>query len=81
MLNRKQKHKLLLFYKMQNNLSPDYLSSLVPPTIGDTTKLPVTKLLKFTKVHASSQLYYNSFLPSVISEWKELPEDYVIYQA
>ena len=26
-------------------------------------------------VHANSQLYYNSFLPSVIREWNELPED------
>ena len=41
LLNRRQKHKLLLFYKMQNNLSPDYLSSLVPPTIGDTTNYPL----------------------------------------
>ena len=28
---RRKKHKLCLFYKMSNNLSPNYLSSLVPP--------------------------------------------------
>ena len=33
LLDRRKKHKLLMFYKMQNSLSPDYLSSLVPPTI------------------------------------------------
>ena len=27
---RRKKHKLCLFYKMSNNLSPNYLSSLVP---------------------------------------------------
>ena len=27
LLNRRQKHKLLLFYKMQNKLSPDYLTA------------------------------------------------------
>ena len=75
LLNRRQKHKLLLFYKMQNNLSPDYLSSLVPPTIGDTTNYPLRNSSNLLTLHASSQLYYNSFLPSVIREWNELPED------
>ena len=28
---RRKKHKLTLFYKMYNNISPTYLSSLVPP--------------------------------------------------
>ena len=35
--NRRKKHKLFLFYKMKHHMSPDYLSSLVPPTIGSTT--------------------------------------------
>ena len=60
---------------MQNNLSPDYLSSLVLPTIGDTTNYPLQNSSNFLNVHASSQLYFNSFLPSVIREWNELPED------
>ena len=34
---RKKKHKLLVFYNMVNNLSPNYLSSLVPFTIWNTT--------------------------------------------
>ena len=29
---RREKHKLVLFYKMINYLAPEYLSSLVPPT-------------------------------------------------
>ena len=31
---RRKKHELDLFYKMQTDLSPDYLSVLVPPTVG-----------------------------------------------
>ena len=31
---RRKKHKQILFYKMINGLCPDYLSSLVPPTVG-----------------------------------------------
>ena len=75
LFTRRQKHKLLLFYKMQNNLSSDYLSSLVPPTSGDTTNYPLRNSSNLLTLHASSQLYYNSLLPSVIREWYELPED------
>ena len=32
--SRRNKHKLVLFYKMYNNISPAYLSSLVPPSIS-----------------------------------------------
>ena len=31
--NRRKKYKLFLFYKMQHQMSPDYLSSLVPPIL------------------------------------------------
>ena len=75
LLNRRQKHKLLLFYKIKNILSPDYLSSLVLPTFGDTTNYTLWNSSNLFTVHATSQLYYNSFLPSVIREWNELPED------
>ena len=34
---RRKKHKQILFYKMINGLCPDYLSSLVPPTVGNST--------------------------------------------
>ena len=35
LLTRRKKHKLVLFYKMQNDMSPNYLSSLVPPCVGN----------------------------------------------
>ena len=31
---RRMKHRLLLLYKMFNNLSPEYLSSLIPPAVN-----------------------------------------------
>ena len=34
---RKKKHKLHLFFKMVNALSPEYLVSLVPPTVSSLT--------------------------------------------
>ena len=36
--SRREKHKLVLFYKMINSLAPQYLSSLVPPTVGNISQ-------------------------------------------
>ena len=71
-----KKHKLQLFFKMQNNLAPDYLSSLVPPTVGSTSAYPLRNSSNLHTLHdAKTQLYFNSFLPSVIRDWNELPEE------
>ena len=71
--SRRKKHKLILFYKMQNGLSPDYLISLVPPTVGSTSSYPLRNASNLHTINAGSQLYYNSFLPSVVRDWNELP--------
>ena len=34
---RRRKHKLILFYKMVNGITPNYLSSMVPRSIGQST--------------------------------------------
>ena len=60
--SRREKHKLILYYKMQNGLTPDFLSSLVPPTVGSTTTYNLRNFSNLQTVHASSQLYYRSFL-------------------
>ena len=72
--SRRRKHKLVLFYKMVNGLCPDYLHSLVPPTIGNTSRHNLRNINDLQTVHAKTQLYFNSFLPSVIREWNELPQ-------
>ena len=71
--SRRNKHKLTLLYKMQNDLSPEYLCSLVPPTVGSTSSYPLRNADDLQILHTNSQLYYNSFLPSAVREWNELP--------
>ena len=58
---------------MQNGLSPDYLISLVPPTVGSTSSYPLRNASDLQTINAGSQSYYNSFLPSVVRDWNELP--------
>ena len=71
---RRKKHKLILFYKMQNDLTPNYLHSLVPATVGSASSYPLRNANNLQTVRANSQLYYYSFLPSTVRDWNELPE-------
>ena len=72
---RRDKQKLQLFYKMYNELTPDYLSSLVPPHIGDTITYQLRNAESLQIVQANSQLYFNSFLPSVLRSWNDIPTE------
>ncbi|MCG8047067.1 MAG: reverse transcriptase domain-containing protein, partial [Candidatus Thiodiazotropha endolucinida] len=73
--SRRKKHKLQLFYKMQNNLTPNYLSSLVPVPVGNNSTYNLRNARDLSTVQAHSQLYYKSFLPSVVRDWNVLPEE------
>ena len=70
----KKKLKLLVFYKMVNSLSPTYLSSLVPSTVGNITTYQLCNANSLHTIRANSQLYYYSLLPSLIRDWNELPD-------
>ena len=72
---RRKKHKLALFYKMQNDLTPNYLCSLVPATVGSASSYPLRNASNLQSIHANSQLYYNAFLPSVVRDWNDLPDE------
>ena len=73
--SRREKHKLILYYKMQHGMTPEYLSSLVPPTVGSTARYPLRNESDLQTVPAKSQQYFNSFLPSVTRAWNGLPEE------
>ena len=60
---------------MINNETPLYLSSLVPPPVGDRSIYICRNSDNTQSIAARSNLYANSFLPTVIREWNELPTD------
>ena len=70
--DRRSKHKLCMFYKMKNNLTPTYLSSLVPETFEGTI-YNLRDAQNIRPILTRTQLYHRSFLPSSIREWNELP--------
>lgn len=72
--SRRSNHKRCLFFKMQNDLTPAYLSFLVPPSISETSRYNLRNADDFTTIQCRSQQYYTSFLPSVVRDWNNLPQ-------
>jgi hypothetical protein len=72
---RRRKHKLILFFKMIHNLTPAYLSSLVPASIGHNTSYNLRNANDLQTPFSRTVLYAKSFLPSVINDWNSLPEE------
>ena len=75
--SRRDKHKLLAFYKIMNGLTPDYLRDLVPPLvrIQEASNYNLRNSDHIQTFHANTNLFYNSFLPSTIRAWNFLPND------
>ena len=71
---RRKKQKLTLFYKMVHNLTPNYLTSLIPSTVTETTNYNLRNSNDIRTVNARKSQYFYSFLPSTIREWNILPE-------
>ena len=74
---RRTKQKLIVFYKMINGLTPEYLHTLLPPTVQNTTSKSynLRNSNDIRNVHARTNLFYNSFLPSTIRAWNELSDE------
>ena len=72
---RRNKQKLLMFYKLYYSLSPPYLSTLVPPLVGQTSRYNLRNANDLQTIDARTTLYFNSFLPSTVRDWNSLPPD------
>lgn len=70
---RRNLHKLYLFFKMENNLTPLYLTELIPPRVGDVSAYPLRNSDHYLSINANTSSYANSFLPSTIQAWNNLP--------
>ena len=72
---RRNKQKLLMFYKMYYSLSPPYLSTLVPPLVAQTSGYNLRNVNDVQTIDARTTLYFNSFLPPIVRDWNSLPSD------
>ena len=60
---RRRKNKLVLFYKMFYNLSPLYLSSLVPPLVQNASRYSLRNANNVQTVVSHTNEYFHSFSP------------------
>ena len=72
---RRSKHKMCFLYKMNNSISSNYLSSLVPQSVETTTHYSLHDATNIREPLMKTQLYYNSFIPSRIILWNDLPSE------
>ena len=58
---------------MTNDLTPTYLTYLIPSTVKNTSAYNLRDYQNIRPLLTRTQLYYKSFLPSCIREWNEIP--------
>ena len=58
---------------MVNNRTPSYLTSLVPEYVHGSLSYNLRNSNNLRSIYTRTQLYSNSFLPSAILSWNELP--------
>ena len=73
--SRRLNHKPLLFFKMKSGLCPTYLSSLVPPSVGNNFVYSLRNANDLQTLQTNTQLCHNSFLPSAVRLWNDLPDE------
>ena len=69
---RREARKLVLFYKIVNGQVPDYLTELVPPTVGDTNNYNLRNRLNISQPSYRLSTYRQSYFPSTIKSWNTL---------
>jgi len=72
---RRRYFKLVLFYKMFNKHVPPYLSDLVPPSSETSTGRHLRYSHNLRQIKFRTQRFRDSFVPSTIKLWNELPVD------
>ena len=71
---RRDLHKLFLFFKMNHGLSPLYLSNLLPLHVGELSTYKLRNADNYVGIHANTRAYAESFFPSTLQAWNNLPE-------
>ena len=60
---------------MLNGLAPNYLNHLVPTTVGNFSAYNLRRPNNLRTIACRTSLYSSSFLPAVINEWNNLPDE------
>ena len=72
---RRNKQKLDTMYKMIYGITPNYLTELIPPLVREGNPYRLRNSNNIELLHAKTNLYFNSLLPSTIRAWNNLPAE------
>ena len=70
---RRNKSKLILFFKIRNGDAPQYLQKLVPNTVQERNRYNVRSSTNISLIPARTNYSNSSFFPSVVQQWNNLP--------
>ena len=79
--SRRYKHRLITFYKMVNNNVPEYLHTLVPPSVHQVSQRNLRSQRNIHIPRSRTNLYKDSFIPKTSKDWNSLPESARIVQS
>ena len=65
-------HKLIMLYKILNNLAPNYLQELMPPFASQCSSRTLRNPSIIQQIKSKSNYFRDSFLPSTIYKWNSL---------
>ena len=71
---RREKHKVIQIFKIIHGLTPSYLTSIIPPQNHDFHNYNTRHSDRYINIHCRTAHYSNSFVPSSIRLWNELPQ-------
>ena len=73
--DRRERHRTIQFYKMSNNLTPQYLSNLIPQIYGIIHDHNTRHTSRIPPVRPRTSLYANYFIPPSVQLWNQQPEN------
>ena len=72
---RRYIHRMVTFFKMVKNITPQYLRNLVPPSVHQVSQRDLRNNLDLTVPRSRTNLYNKSFIPTATREWNSLSEE------
>ena len=72
---RRQRHKLILYFKFIKGILPDHLTPKFPPLVAEINPYHRRRLLDRKVPQCRTELYRKSFFPSATRLWNQLPEN------
>lgn len=70
---RRNLQKLTIMYKIENGMLPDQFSNIFPNRVGENSDYNLRNASNFEVVNRRTSLFSNSFVPSAVNQWNNLP--------